>query len=149
MRTINSMLQSAEKADLPFLLENSMFETAPAYVDLQREQMFAGVLSDGKSIQRIGAKYKGYAPMTIKIKEKKGQPTDRITLKDQGDFYFETFADARPEGFYVSSADSKTDSLEQAYGEKIFGLSESPKQTYINKLRPETVKQLEGQLNRK
>lgn len=149
MRTINNLLQSALRVDLPFLVENSLIDTAPDYVDLQRQQLFAGVQSDGKEIQRIGAKYKGYAPSTIKIKEKKGQPTDRVTLKDTGDFYFETFADARPEGFIVGSADNKSEKLQRDYGEKIFGLADPSKQTYVDKLRPVAVKQLTDQLNKR
>jgi hypothetical protein len=149
MRTINSLLQSVQKVDLPFLLENSMIETAPDYVEIQREQMFSGIQSDGKEIERIGANYKGYAPRTIQEKRRKGQPTDRITLKDTGDFYFEIFADARAEGYVVGSADSKSDDLQEAYGEKIFGLSDKPKASFISKLQPEAVRQTEKQLNKR
>jgi hypothetical protein len=149
MRTINNLLQASLKVDLPFLMENSMIETAPDYVEFQRSQLFAGIQSDGKDIQRIGAKYKGYAPATIKIKEKKGQPTDRVTLKDTGDFYFDAFADARPEGIVAGSADSKSQKLQGDYGEKIFGLADPSKQAYIDKLRPETAKQMTDQLNKR
>ena len=149
MRTINNLLQAAVKVDLPFLLENSLIETAPVYVELQREQMFAGIQSDGKEIQRIGAKYKGYATSTIKIKEKKGQPTDRITLKDTGSFYADTFADARAEGIISDSADEKSAKLQEDYGSKIFGLADPSKQAYINKVRPEFIRQTTDQLNKK
>ena len=149
MRTINSLLQASEKVDLPFLLENTLYETAPAYVDLQREQMFSGIQSDGKEIQRIGAKYKGYSPRTIAIKEKKGQPTDRVTLKDKGDFYFEVFADARAEGIIADSADSKSMKLQEDYGDKVFGLADPSKQAYINKVGPELIRQMTDQLNKK
>lgn len=149
MRTINNLLQAAVKVDLPFLLENSLIETAPVYVELQREQMFSGIQSDGKEIQRIGAKYKGYATSTIKIKEKKGQPTDRITLKDTGSFYADTFADARAEGIISDSADEKSAKLQEDYGSKIFGLADSSKQAYINNVRPEFIRQTTDQLNKK
>lgn len=149
MRTINSLLQASEKTDLPFLVENSMIETAPIYTDLQREQLFSGIQADGKEIERLGADYKGYAPRTIREKEKKGQPTDRVTLKDTGEFYLDIFADPRAEGIIVDSADSKSQQLQEDYGTKIFGLSDNPKQLYINKLRPEMVKQLTDQLNKK
>jgi len=149
MRTINSLLQACSKVDLPFLVENSLIETATEYTDLQREQMFSGILSDGKEIQRIGAKYKGYSPRTIREKQKKGQPTDRITLKDTGDFYFEIFADPRSDGIVVGSADSKSEKLQEDYGENIFGLSDKPKQEYVNVVRPELIGQLETQLNKR
>lgn len=149
MRTINSLLQSVEKLDLPFVTENSLIETAPDYIDLQRAQMFEGILSDGKEIERIGAKYKGYSPRTVAIKEKKGQPTDRITLKDTGDFYFEIFAEPRSEGIIADSADGKSVKLQEDYGTKIFGLADPSKQVYIDKVRPELVRQVTDQLNKR
>lgn len=149
MRTINSLLQATEKVDLPFLVENSLMETASEYVNLQRQQQFSGILSDGKEIQRLGAKYKGYAPATIRIKEQKGQPTDRITLKDTGDFYFEEFADVRSEGIIADSADEKSAKLQKDYGPKIFGLADPSKQEYIDKVGPELIGQLTNDLNKK
>lgn len=142
-------MQATEKVDLSFLIENSLIETAPDYVDLQRAQMFSGILSDGKEIQRIGAKYKGYSPRTIREKEKKGQPTDRITLKDTGDFQFEVFADARAEGIIADSADEKSIKLQQDYGPKIFGLADPSKQSYIGKVRPVFIDQIIQDLNKK
>lgn len=149
MRTINSLFQAVEKADLPYAIENSLSQTAPDYIDLQRQQMFSGVLSDGTEIERIGAKYKGYAPMTIKIKERKGQPTDRITLKDTGSFYADINVDARAEGMAVDSGDSKSEKLQKDYGKKIFGLDDDQRQAYVNKLRPVFVSEIENELNKK
>lgn len=149
MRTINSFLQATEKVDLSLVVEVSLTETAPDYVDLQRSQLFSGIQSDGNKIQRIGAKYKGYAPMTIREKEKKGQPTDRITLKDKGDFYFEAYADARSEGIIADSADSKSLKLQEDYGTKIFGLADPSKQLYIDKVRPALIDLLTQDLNAK
>ena len=44
----------------------------------------------GRRLDALGG---GYAPYTIDIKVSKGQPTDRVTLKDTGAFY---------DSFYVS-----------------------------------------------
>lgn len=38
----------------------------------------------GRSLDAVGG---GYSPYTIQIKSQKGQPTDRVTLKDTGAFY--------------------------------------------------------------
>lgn len=43
-----------------------------------------GIDSEGKSLSDIGG---GYSPRTIEIKQEEGQPTDRVTLKDTGEFY--------------------------------------------------------------
>jgi len=38
-------------------------------------------------LQADGSPTGDYSPVTVKIKEASGQPTDHITLKDTGDFY--------------------------------------------------------------
>lgn len=143
------MINSVSKVDLQLLIENSLIQTAPKYVELQRAQMFSGIDSDGKKIRRIGAKYEVYAPKTIAIKERKGQPTDRVTLKDAGDFQSDVFAETREDGIASGSMDSKSNKLQEDYGQKIFGLSDNPKQEYINDLRPVTMELLISELNKK
>lgn len=144
--TVNGLLTKAKQVDIPFAVENSLIETEAEYVELQQEQLYAGKLSDGTEIERIGATYKGYAPTTIQIKERKGQPTDRITLKDTGDFYSQVFSDPRSDGIHVDSADEKSEKLQRAYGKKIFGLSETYRQQYIDQLRPVFVAEVQKQL---
>ena len=42
-----------------------------------------------QGINRLGVDimdYRPYTPLTIAIKEEKGQPTNRVTLRDEGDF---------------------------------------------------------------
>jgi hypothetical protein len=55
-------------------------------IDLNtRDQLFEkGEDSLGRKLEDIGG---GYAPYTISVKIEKGQPTDRVTLKDTGVFY--------------------------------------------------------------
>lgn len=58
------------------------------------QQLFRGVDAKGVQLESIGG---GYAASTIKRKQRKGQPSDRITLFDTGAFYstfeVETFSD--------------------------------------------------------
>ena len=70
------------------------------------------------------ASYKPYSPRTIRVKIKKGQPTDRVTLKDTGDFYnsFEVVFDEN--GFYITSTDEKAKYLVEKYGRNIFRLTD-------------------------
>ena len=62
------------------------------------EQMFLGITSGGSSIRPFP-----YAKSTINYKRRKGQPTDRITLKDSGDFYESIQVEARPVDFVIST----------------------------------------------
>lgn len=67
--------------------------------------------------------YMPYAPLTISIKTAKGQPTDRVTLRDEGDFYAAFSLRIDNEAFEITSDDWKTDKLVSRYGAQIFGLT--------------------------
>lgn len=91
-----------------------------------QDQLFnKGIRSDGSDIKP------DYTPFTISIKQEKGQPTDRVTLKDTGDFYdsFVAFVDSSAD-IIINSNPIKIDesgletNLLFKYGEKIEGLTE-------------------------
>ena len=56
-------------------------ETQDFLIDVLQDQLFT-TGEDGNGLS-LGE----YSPITVKIKQSKGQPTDRITLKDTGAFY--------------------------------------------------------------
>ena len=49
-----------------------------------------------------------YAPRTIYNKTRKGQPTDRVTLKDTGEFYNSLRIEFDENGFRIVSDDDKS-----------------------------------------
>jgi len=67
--------------------------------------------------------YKPYAPATEMYKAAKGQPYDRVTLHDEGDFasggYMERISDTAAE---IMSSDAKAEFLTGKYGKEILGL---------------------------
>lgn len=63
-----------------------------------------------------------YAPRTIKNKIRKGQPTDRVTLKDTGEFYASLHVEFDEDGFRIVSNDDKSKYLLAKYGNAIFRL---------------------------
>lgn len=80
-----------------------------------------------EGITRDGVKIDSYAPYTLttkRIKSAKGQPTDRVTLRDTGDFYSAFFIMADDKGFKIESEDWKVDKLVDKYGEEILGLTD-------------------------
>lgn len=86
-----------------------------------KDQLYErGINGRGVSI----ASYQPYAPRTIRVKIKKGQPTDRVTLKDTGEFYnsFDVVFDEN--GFYITSDDEKAQYLVEKYGRNIFRLTD-------------------------
>lgn len=95
-------------------------ENSSKIVEMNREQLYDfGINSLGIEI----ATYAPYAPYTIKVKREKGQPFDRVTLKDTGAFYrsFEVVFD--PIGFYITARDPKTQDLMDKYRPEILGLT--------------------------
>lgn len=63
-----------------------------------------------------------YAPRTIQNKIRKGQPTNRVTLKDTGKFYNSLHVDFDNDGFRIVSNDEKAKYLLAKYGNAIFRL---------------------------
>lgn len=94
-------------------------------VDLNLSQLNDGINSDGSSIEPP------YRELTREIKKGKGQRSDVVTLKDEGDFHEGFFIEGEsfPVGFW--SRDYKVIELTQKYGSEFFGLT--PKnQTELN-----------------
>jgi hypothetical protein len=80
-----------------------------------------------QGINRVGVPimdYKPYSMYTIAYKERAGQPYDRVTLRDEGDFHHGFFVTFTDEGFEISSHDYKTEWLVKKYGRQIFGLTD-------------------------
>jgi len=102
-------------------------KTADEYAKLNAEQMFDGFNSKDQLIRLNG---RGYAAQTIAAKSRKGQPTDRVTLRDTGKFQSGLYA--RMEGRYIKtgSVDSKSDWLEHRSGKDIFGLGPDSKKLF-------------------
>lgn len=110
--------------DIQKEVRESIEETAESVADFNRRQMFAGIRATGADIRPA------YAPLTILIKDQKGQPTDRVTLKDTGAFYEGIFVDVNSETFEIDSSDEKSEALKVKYGERIFGLTPENKGEY-------------------
>ena len=86
------------------------------------EQLFQGVDAEGRELAEIGG---AYAPITVAIKRTEGQPFDRVTLRDTGEFY-KSF-DVRPlrDGFeIVADTVKENQDLTERWGKDIIGLNE-------------------------
>ena len=83
------------------------------------------------------ASYKPYAPRTIKKKQRKGQPYDRVTLRDTGEFHASLKVVFDDDGFYVTSTDDKAQYLLKRYGKTIFRLTNENLKILLNEyIRP-------------
>lgn len=114
-QTIFELYDRVKGFDLQEEINKLIKESEPEIVEMNQEQMFAGFRSDGSSIDPE------YTSYTKKLKAKRNQPVDRVTLKDTGSFY----KLMKLEGMKVISTDEKFDSLKSKYGENIMGLDET------------------------
>lgn len=88
---------------------------------IARDQLYEEGI-EGRGIPIMS--YQPYTAGTIKRKQKKGQPYDRVTLRDTGDFHSSLHVEFDEEGFYVTSSDDKAKYLLARYGKTIFRLTD-------------------------
>ena len=93
-------------------------ESAVIGLNIYTQLYDEGIRSDGRPVV---PKYK---PLTIQIKLENNQPTDRVTLRDTGNFHESFMIVFEEDSFYITSADSKTTIVTHKYGKKIFGLTD-------------------------
>lgn len=119
------------------VMQNVIQNNERFIVDMNAQQMYAGEKATGKPIKPP------YAPATIRYKQKKGQPTNRVTLRDTGDFHFKhlkviaryndfvidtSLSGNRPYGFLMQGP--------RSYGEDILGLQDkNMRKLYDQKLK--------------
>lgn len=100
-------------------LEAATIEAEDTIIDMNISQLYdSGEKRDGTKITPA------YAPETVAIKKKKGQPTNRVTLRDTFDWQASFWVQFYPDGFEIKASDWKTERLTQKYGDEILGLQD-------------------------
>lgn len=103
-------------------IQNILWDNEAYIVDLNsQDQLFE------QGVNRLGVSIMDYAPYTdktIEIKEAKGQPTNRVTLHDEGDFAGSFFLEVGEKSFEIKAGDWKTEELIKKYGRQILGLTD-------------------------
>lgn len=93
----NKRIDELEKAIYP-TIQRTVNRNKGDIIDQQtNEQMYKG--EDSKGMQFVPS----YALSTINAKKRKGQPTNRVTLKDTGDLYKSINVDAKTTEFIISA----------------------------------------------
>lgn len=123
LNAISVLLSAVETVERNMMdgtyVRRAVQENTDKIIELNVEQLYEyGTNSLGISIDT----YAPYSPYTVRVKKEKGQPTDRVTLRDTGDFHKSFEVVIGPVGFYITATDYKTNMLIEKYGEKIFGL---------------------------
>lgn len=140
MCTILEMMKRLEVIDMQEVTIESLEDGRDILIDWQKEQLNAGKRSDNESI------IPPYAQRTIKYKQAKGAPYDRVTLYDKGDFYAGIFVDVRSTSFIIDSTDEKTGDLIGKYSPLIFGLGGLYKLGFVQDFQLVIVQKLKDRL---
>ena len=129
------------------LMQTIIWDNEAYIIDMNaEEQLFE------QGVNRLGVSimdYAPYSPVTIAIKEAKGQPTNRVTLRDEGDFESSFYLEVGDKQFEIKASDFKTEDLIKKYGRQILGLTDENISILIWKyifpdLMAETKKQIYG-----
>jgi len=99
------------------------YEADIADMNCQQQLYEHGVNANNVSI----SDYAPYSPVTVEYKMAMGQPYDRVTLRDTGDFHQGFKVEINPKAFSITSTDWKTQKLMKKYGRDIFGLTATNK----------------------
>ena len=83
-----------------------------------------------------------YSAVTVAFKKAKGQPADRVTLKDTGEFYESIKVTMDQDGIKIEAQPFKTDpntgettNLFDKYGEEVIGLTQNHVNQIISRLK--------------
>lgn len=114
--TLKKLNQNFEKTVIDIL-----YDIRHILIDMNVEdQLFIrGITSDGVAI----IDSKPYSPFTVGIKKQKGQPTNRVTTRDTGEFHDGFTVKRKPKSIELTSTDDKTFELTLKYGDGLFGLT--------------------------
>lgn len=99
------------------IVKEAILENIDAIIRLQIDQLDRGVTTENTSIQPP------YAQSTIIAKIRKGQPTNRVTLKDTGDFYNSFTIEVNDDNFEIKPTVFYAQFLLRRYSQ-IIGLTE-------------------------
>lgn len=129
----------AFKDFLPDILEDIIRKKEDVIVSaIANDQLYCrGINGKGQKIMD----YAPYTARTIANKIRKHQPHTRVTLRDTGSFHENMHIVFEPDGFYVTSSDTKTDWLTKKYRLEIFRLTnENFNRLLKSHIRKELVK---------
>lgn len=128
-RELVNEIMSHEKEIIEAVVQNQLYER--------------GINGTGVEIMS----YEPYRPRTIKNKRRKGQPYNRVTLKDTGEWYNSLRLVYDVDGFFITSTDEKNTYLKKKYGPTILRLTNENLSMILNKyIRPNLKVKLEKYL---
>lgn len=137
---IKRVSEFEQKLSSGLLVHDIIIENEAYICDMNAEEQLYE-----QGVNRVGVNisdYAPYSPVTIQIKQIKGQPYDRVTLRDEGDFHSSFYIEADNMQFEIKASDEKTEFLIRKYGRQILGLTDENIQELIHEyILPELLEQ--------
>lgn len=125
---INNSIKANEEKILQFNTEDQLFRR--------------GVGGDNQRLKP------SYAKLTKKIKKKNGQPTNRVTLRDTGEFHSNFFIEYAPDEITIKASETIREGVDlskhlaKRYGNDIYGLTGQNIEKLQRNIKPQIIEQL-------
>ena len=137
MKKFADYITLPNEAGIFFLLDTifARTEVGNAVIQLNQKQLQQGLDAQGKRIRTIKSMgTQVYTLYTIQIKQEKGQPTDRVTLYNTGEFYNTMQLKVVANGYLITANFEKDDgdirdNISDEY--EILGISDEKKDILI------------------
>lgn len=133
-KRLKSIADGLKKMDLVAMAVEAVHNNDAEIIDtVTDDQLFAkGIDGTGSAITPT------YSPFTVGIKRQKGQPSDRVTLKDTGAFHNSVFMEKTDFPIFLNARDMITPDLFKKYGDEILDLTEQNKSELVeDRIKPE------------
>lgn len=156
MRTVNNMLQAAQRINLQRLIEDNLTEYSEQYLLLQKEQLYEGKMSTGNDLSpsyfedpyfKTPAAAARYSAWKDKItpNPKRSQGTPNLFIN--GFLYSKFIVEVKTEGYLVDNTSETFPSIIMKYGPELVGLDNEKKQLYITIARPMFMRNMIDEMN--
>lgn len=134
-------LEYLKQGGLTAIIQEEIINESTFVMDLNRDtQLYdKGIKSDGERLPE-------YTRFTKTIKKSKGQPYDRMTLRDTESFHKKFFLKMDNMKFRIDSTDKKRNKLVERFTGFIFGLTPDNKNILAHKITPRIIKQIKHRL---
>jgi hypothetical protein len=137
-RVINRLKRMSKVDATPIIqsiLQDAELQKHIIYLNTIDQLFEKGEDSLGRKLEDVGG---SYSPYTIMKKLEKGQPFDRVTLKDTGEYY-DSYRIVAPSGadyiMIITNPIKEGKNIEQEWGGYIVGLNQENKQWLIDEVR--------------
>lgn len=123
-------------------------------IDIYKKKQVQNEIVDANRIDQLynqgidanGNALPAYSATTVAIKRAKGQPTDRTTLKDTGEFYKSFELQFSSDLDVQVGADDTGKDLFERYGENILGFTKENKEKLVKQIQDEFTAKVKAKI---